>query len=62
MIRIICDTEEEKRQLINESKYIHDFVIETGCFTKKYIGLDSDKASTLMHIYNSDIIEINNKK
>lgn len=56
-IKIYVDTEEEKQELLNQSKYIHDFVeiveykIETGEVKEKWICLDSDKAGSLMHIY-----------
>ena len=57
MIEIYVDTEEEKQELLNQSKYIHDFVeivkykTKTGEIKEKWIGLDSDKAGSLMHIY-----------
>ena len=67
MIKIYVDTEEEKQQLLKESEYIHDFVEvfklrnKKGEVVEKVIGLDSDKASTLMHIYmNPDIIVVSN--
>lgn len=69
MIKIIVDSEELKQQLIEESEYIHDFVEFTGFFKKQVISLDSNKASTLMHIYTSpdlitviknDISDVNN--
>ena len=57
MIKIYVDTEEEKQELLNQSKYIHDFAeivkykTKTGEVKEKWIGLDSDKAGSLMHIY-----------
>ena len=57
MIKIYVDTVEEKQELINQSKYIHDFVeifkykTKNGKVKEKWIGLDSDKAGSLMHIY-----------
>jgi hypothetical protein len=57
MIKIYVDTEEEKQELLNQSRYIHDFVEiikyknKTGEVKEKWIGLDSDKAGSLMHIY-----------
>ena len=57
MIKIYVDTEEEKQELLNQSKYIHDFVeiikykTKSGEVKEKWIGLDSDKAGSLMHIY-----------
>lgn len=51
-IKIIVNSQELKDKLLKESKYIHDL---------EYI--DSDKASTLMHIYmNPDIIELKPKE
>lgn len=56
-MKIYVSSEEEKQDLINQSKYIHDFleVIKykdnNGKFIEKWIGLDSDKAGSLMHIY-----------
>lgn len=48
MIKIIVDSEKEKQKLIKESKYIHDLK-----------NIDTDKCSTLTHIYLvSEIIEI----
>lgn len=65
MIKIYVDTEEEKQQLLKESEYIHDFVEvfklrnKKGEIVEKVIGLDSDKAVILMHIYmNPDIIVV----
>jgi hypothetical protein len=65
MIKIYVDTEEEKQQLLKESEYIHDFVEvfnlrnKKGEIVEKVIGLDSDKAGILMHIYmKPDIIVV----
>lgn len=67
-MKIYVDTQEQKLELLKESKYIHDFLevikIKTkdGKIKEKYIGLDPYKAGTLMHIYmNPDIIIVNNK-
>ena len=67
MIKIYVDTKEEKQQLLKESEYIHDFVEvfklrnKKGEIVEKVIGLDSDKAGILMHIYmNPDIIVVSN--
>lgn len=64
-MEIYVNNIEEKEILLKESKYIHDFMkilkIKTkdGKVTQKVIGLDSDKANTLMHIYmNPDMIKI----
>ena len=62
---IHVNTEEEKQDLLNQSKYIHDFLEvvkfkdKDGKRIEKWIGLDSDKAGTLMHIYMApDIIVV----
>lgn len=49
---IYVDSEEEKQKLLDESKYIHDFleIVEMANNKEKWIGLDSDKAGLLMHI------------
>ena len=57
MIKIYVDTEEEKQDLLNQSKYVHDFMevvkvkTKDGKIKERWIGLDSDKAGGLMHIY-----------
>lgn len=57
MIRIYVDTEEAKQDLLEQSKYIHDFMevvkfkTKDGKIKERWIGLDSDKAGSLMHIY-----------
>jgi hypothetical protein len=62
MIKIIVDSEELKQDLIKEFEYVHDFMAR--CYLKRkgaqrLIGLDSDKAGSLMHIYMCpDIIEV----
>lgn len=65
---IYVNTEEEKQNLLRESQYIHDFVeviklkSKDGKIVPKIIGLDSDKASTLMHIYTRpDLIVVRKK-
>lgn len=47
-MKIIVATQEEKDDLLKQSKYIH------------YLeNIDSDKANTLMHLYmNPDMIEV----
>jgi hypothetical protein len=63
---IHVNTEEEKQSLLNQSKYIHDFLEvvkkikdKDGKQIEKWIGLDSDKAGSLMHIYMApDIIVV----
>lgn len=47
-MEIIVSSEKIKKDLINESKYIHNLK-----------NIDSDKASTFMHIYlNPDLIKV----
>lgn len=62
-MKIYVDSEEQKQDLLRQSEYIHDFVevikvkTKDGRVKEKLIGLDSDKAGTLMHIYmNPDMI------
>ena len=61
-MKIIVESEEEKLNLINESKYVHDFVI--SCYLKRkgkqrIMGLDPNKSNTLMHIYlNPDMVSV----
>lgn len=69
MIKIYVDTEDQKRDLLKQSEYIHDFIQtikykdKTGKIVEKVIGLDSDKAGTLMHFYmNPDMIIVRPKK
>lgn len=61
-MKIIVDTQEEKDELIQQSKYIHDFLIAIRGRKGRIInwkGLDSDRAGWLMHIYTSpEIIEV----
>ena len=59
MMKIIVESEEIKQKLLKESEYIHDFceVIEDSSGYNRWIGLDSDEAGMLMHIYmNPDMI------
>ena len=64
MIKIYVDTEEEKQDLLDQSRYIHDFVeiieykTKDGETKQRWIGLDSDKSNFLMHIYISPEIII----
>jgi hypothetical protein len=57
MLKIVVNTEEEKQELIRQSKYVHDFLIckdDVKELGKNWIiGLDSDKAGTLMHLYTA---------
>ena len=64
MMKIYVDTEEEKQDLIKQSKYIHDFLevvkfkTKDGKIKERWIGLDSDKCGGLMHIYMAEQIII----
>jgi hypothetical protein len=63
MIKIIVKTEEQKQKLIKQSQYMHDFMVcpdDVKELGKNWlIGLDSDKAGTLMHLYTAPhIIEV----
>lgn len=63
MIKIIVKTEEQKQELLKQSQYIHDFLINQKDVEKLgkdwLIGLDSDKAGILMHLYLApQIIEV----
>lgn len=65
-MKIIVESEEQKQDLLRQSQYIHDFLINKddikGLGKDWLIGLDSDLAGTLMHLYMSpDIIEIQPK-
>lgn len=49
MMVIVVSSEQEKQELLEESRYIH--------YLKE---IDSDKANTLMHLYmNPDMIQVN---
>jgi len=66
-MKIIVETEEQKQEILEQSKYIPDFLInkdDVKDFGKDWlIGLDSDKAGILMHLYMTpQIIEVNTKK
>ena len=60
---IEVETEELKQQILEQSEYIHDFLIDKHDIKKLdknwLIGLDSDKAGILMHLYMAPhIIEV----
>jgi hypothetical protein len=62
-MKIIVESEELKQEIIKQSEYIHDFLINKddikGLGKDWIIGLDSDKAGILMHLYmNPQIIEV----
>ena len=66
-MKIIVETEEQKQELINQSEYIHNFLINKddikGLGRNWLIGLDSDKAGTLMHLYlNPEIMIVTTNK
>jgi hypothetical protein len=62
-MKIIVETEEIKQEILKQSEYIHDFLInkdDVKSIGKDWIiGLDSDKAGILMHLYMApQIIEV----
>ena len=62
-MKIIVESEELKQEIIKQSEYIHNFLINKddikGLGKDWLIGLDSDKAGILMHIYMApQIIEV----
>ena len=62
-MKIIVESEELKQEIIKQIEYIHDFLINKddikGLGKDWLIGLDSDKAGILMHLYmNPQIIEV----
>ena len=70
-MRIIVEDEDRKQTILAESRYVHDFMINRDDVKeakermgKHYLmGLDSDKAGMLMHIYmNPDMIEVEENK
>jgi hypothetical protein len=66
-MKIIVETEELKHEILKQSEYIHDFLINKddieGLGNDWLIGLDSDKAGILMHLYMSPtIIEVTTKQ
>ncbi len=63
VMKIIVETEELKQEILKQSEYIHDFIINKddvkGLGKDWIIGLDSDKAGILMHLYMApQIIEV----
>ena len=62
-MKIIVESEELKQEIIKQSEYIHNFLINKddikGLGKDWLIGLDSDKAGILMHIHMApQIIEV----
>jgi hypothetical protein len=65
-MKIIVESEELKQEILEQSKYIHDFLINRNDIKNLgkdwLIGIDSDKAGILMHIYMTpQIIEVETK-
>jgi hypothetical protein len=65
-MKIIVDSEELKQEILKQSEYIHDFLVNKddikGLGKNWLIGLDSDKAGILMHLYMApEIIEVQTK-
>jgi len=59
MIKIIVDSEELKQIIIEESEYIHDYLLLSRNFKKHIYILDVRKTSTLTQIYkNPELIEV----
>lgn len=64
-MKIYVDSEELKQELLEQSKYIHDFMvmINNNDEDNYMFGLNSDKAGILMHLYlNSDMIIVDKNK
>jgi hypothetical protein len=62
-MKIIVESEELKQEILKQSQYIHDFLINKddikGLGKDWLLGLDSDKAGILMHLYMApEIIEV----
>jgi hypothetical protein len=62
-MKIIVESEELKQEILKQSEYIHDFLINKddikGLGKDWILGLDSDKAGILMHLYMApEIIEV----
>jgi hypothetical protein len=65
-MKIIVETEKQKQEILKQSEYIHDFLIneeDVKSLDKNWlIGLDPDKAGILMHLYMApEIIEVDPK-
>jgi len=62
-MKIIVETEELKQEILKQSEYIHDFLINKDDIKDLgkdwLIGLNSDKAGILIHLYMApQIIEV----
>ena len=65
-MKIIVESVEQKQELLKQSKYVHDFLINKNDIKELgknwMIGLESDRAGILMHLYMApEIIEIQPK-
>lgn len=65
-MKIIVESEEQKQEILKQSEYIHDFLVNKddikGLGKNWLIGLDSDRAGILMHLYMAPgIIEVQTK-
>jgi len=65
-MKIIVETEEQKQELLQQSEYIHNFLISQEDVENRgenwLIGLDPNKAGILMHLYMApQIIEVQPK-
>jgi hypothetical protein len=65
-MKIIVESEEQKQELLRQSQYVHDFPVNKddikGLGKNWLIGLDSDRAGILMHLYMApEIIEVQTK-
>ena len=65
-MKIIVESEEQKQEILKQSEYIHDFLVNKddikGLGKNWLIGLDSDRAGILMHLYCApEIIEVQTK-
>ncbi len=65
-MKIIVESEEQKQELLRQSQYIHDFLVNKDDIKELgknwLIGLDSDRAGILMHLYMApEIIEVQTK-
>ncbi|MCK9576708.1 MAG: hypothetical protein WC979_02445 [Candidatus Pacearchaeota archaeon] len=65
MLKITVSTEAEKEEILRQSEYVHDFMVEIpyrtwyGKKKYKYCSLDSRECGTLMHLYMApEFIEV----
>jgi hypothetical protein len=62
-MKILVESEELKQEILKQSEYIHDFLITKDDIKNLdenwIIGLDSEKAGILMHLYiNPTLVEV----